>query len=251
MCNARIIEPERIMNRSIVITGASSAIGQAIARRLAAPGDRLLLQCHRHAGSLDDFGGWPPAEYRVVSADFSRPPQLAAFCSDLGETDLLVNAAAVTATELLPNLEPAQIDLMLDVNIRALVAICRAVLPGMLVRRRGVIVNLSSVAAGRGNRGQSVYAGSKGFVEAFTRALAAEYGGRGIRCNAVAPGAIDAGSLKALLSYAGDEVKQSTVAGRLGTPEDVAAAVAFLCSDGGGFVNGHCLAVDGGFSRGV
>jgi 3-oxoacyl-[acyl-carrier protein] reductase len=239
------------MSRSIVITGASSTIGQAIAKRLAAPGDRMVLHCHRHAEALDDLSNWPSADYRVVSADFSRPEQLEAFCADLGETDLLINAAAVTATGLLPSLEPEQIDLMLDVNIRATVTICRAVLPGMLARRCGVIVNLSSVAAGRGNRGQSVYAGTKGFVEAFTRSLAAEYGGRGIRCNAVAPGAIDAGSLRELLSYAADEVKGATAAGRLGAPEDVAAAVAFLCSDESGFVNGKCLGVDGGFSRGV
>ncbi|MET0064700.1 MAG: SDR family oxidoreductase, partial [Candidatus Thiodiazotropha endolucinida] len=172
-------------------------------------------------------------------------------CNDLGEIDLLINGAAVTTTGLLPNLESDQIDHMLEVNIRALVAICQAVLPGMLARRRGVIVNLSSVVAARGNRGQSVYAGSKGFVEAFTRSLAAEYGGRGVRCNAVAPGAIDAGSLKELQSYAGDKVRQATVASRLGTAADVAAAVAYLCDSDGSFVNGHCLAVDGGFNRGV
>jgi 3-oxoacyl-[acyl-carrier protein] reductase len=239
------------MSRNIVITGASSAIGQAIARRLAAPGDRVVLQCHRHAEALNDLASWPPADYRVTSVDLSRRSELETFCTDLGETDLLVNGAAVTSTGLLPHLEHEAIDLMLEVNIRALVAICQAVVPGMLARRQGVIVNLSSVAAERGNRGQSVYAGTKGFVEAFTRSLAAEYGGRGIRCNAVAPGAIDAGSLKELLSYAGDEVKQSTAAGRLGTAEDVAAAVAYLCDRDGVFVNGHCLAVDGGFSRGV
>jgi 3-oxoacyl-[acyl-carrier protein] reductase len=239
------------MSRNIVITGASSAIGQAIAKRLAAVGDRVVLQCHRHAEALSDLSDWPAADYRIVNLDFSRRSELDAFCDDLGETDLLVNAAAVTATGVLPNLESEQIDLMLEVNIRALVAICRAVVPGMLVRRGGVIINLSSVAASRGNRGQSVYAGTKGFVEAFTRSLAAEYGGRGVRCNAVAPGAIDAGSLKQLLSYAGDEVRRATAAGRLGTPADVAAAVAYLCDGDASFVNGHCLAVDGGFSRGV
>jgi 3-oxoacyl-[acyl-carrier protein] reductase len=239
------------MSRNLVITGASSVIGQAIARRLATTGDRVVLQCHRHAEALNDLTGWPRADYRVVNVDFSQRPELDAFCADVGETDLLVNGAAVTATGILPNLESEQIDLMLEVNIRALVSICRAVVPGMLVRRHGVIVNLSSVAAQRGNRGQSVYAGTKGFVEAFTRALAAEYGGRGVRCNAVAPGAIDAGSLKELLSYAGDEVKQATATGRLGTAADVAAAVAYLCDSDGSFVNGHCLAVDGGFSQGV
>jgi 3-oxoacyl-[acyl-carrier protein] reductase len=239
------------MSRSLVVTGASSAIGQAIARRLAAPGDRVLLQCCRNAGVLASFDGWPQAQYEVVAADFAAPEQLDAFCTRIREADVLVNAAAVTRTGLLAQMEGADVDLMLAVNVRALVSICRAALPGMVARRRGVIVNLSSVAASRGNRGQAVYAGSKGFVEAFTRSLAAEYGARGIRCNAVAPGAIDAGSLRELLTYAGDEVKQATAVKRLGTPEDVAAAVAFLCADEASFVNGKCLAVDGGFSQGV
>jgi 3-oxoacyl-[acyl-carrier protein] reductase len=226
-------------------------MGQAIAQRLTAPGDRVTLQCHRHPKALSNLKDWPAADYQVVRVDFCQKDQLEAFRADLGETDILINAAAVTTTELLPNLEPTQIDVMLDVNIRALVAICQAVIPGMLVRRQGVIINLSSVAASRGNRGQSVYAGTKGFVEAFTRTLAAEYGGRGVRCNAVAPGAIDAGSLKALLSYAHTEVKQATAAGRLGTAAEVAAAVAYLCHSDASFVNGHTLAVDGGFTQGV
>jgi NAD(P)-dependent dehydrogenase (short-subunit alcohol dehydrogenase family) len=200
---------------------------------------------------LDGLQACCPADYQVVSVDFSRQEQVTDFCAGLGETDLLINGAAVTVTGLLPTLEPADIQRMLEVNIHALVAICQAVVPAMLVRRQGTIINLSSVAAGRGNRGQSVYAGTKGFVEAFTRALAAEYGGRGVRCNSVAPGAIDAGSMKELLDYAGDQVQQATAAGRTGTPEDVAAAVAFLCNADANFINGHCLAVDGGFSRGV
>ena len=239
------------MSRNVVITGASSAIGQAIAKRVVVPGDRVVLHCHRNASAWQSFEGWPAADYEVVVADFSVLEQVDAFCARICETDILVNAAAVTKTGLLAQQERAQIDQMLDVNVRALVALCQAVLPGMVARRRGAIVNLSSVAAARGNRGQAVYAGTKGFVEAFTRSLAAEYGARGIRCNAVAPGAIDAGSLRELLAYAGDQVKQATAARRLGTPEDVAAAVAFLCADDAAFVNGKCLAVDGGFSQGV
>jgi 3-oxoacyl-[acyl-carrier protein] reductase len=140
---------------------------------------------------------------------------------------------------------------MIAVNIQSLVSACRAVIPAMMVKRRGIIVNVSSIAAWRGNRGQTVYGGTKGFVESFTRSLAAEFGGRGIRANCVAPGAIDAGSLKELLSYAEDKVKNSTAVNRLGTPEDVAAAVAFLCGPEASFVNGACIHVDGGFLTGV
>jgi 3-oxoacyl-[acyl-carrier protein] reductase len=140
---------------------------------------------------------------------------------------------------------------MLAVNIRALIEVTRAVLLGMMMRKRGVIVNISSIAALRGNRGQSVYAGTKGFMESFTRSLAAEYGRKGIRINAVAPGPIDAGSLKDLLGYAPGEVKEAIAAGRLGTPKDVAAATAFLCSDDAAFINGRIIPVDGGFMRGI
>lgn len=237
------------MSRNIIITGASSLIGQAITKRLTTPGDRLLLHCCHNADVWADTS--LPEACEVVCADFSKPDQLDRFCGRLGETDLLINVAAVTKTDLLPNLERSDIDLMIDVNIRALIAICQAVLPGMVARRTGIVINISSVAAARGNIGQTVYAGSKGFVESFTRSVAAEYGARGIRCNTVAPGAIDAGSLRELLVYAADEVKQATSAGRLGTADDVAAAVAFLCSPEASFINGKCLAVDGGFSRGI
>jgi 3-oxoacyl-[acyl-carrier protein] reductase len=241
------------MAKRIVITGASSAIGQAIARRLANPADRVILHGLRNAQAcqplLKDWGGG--AEIRAV--DLGDRDQLAAFCAELRQmdVDILVNAAACNIPDLLPNQNAADIDAMIDVNIRALAALCGAVLPRMMVRRRGVIVNLSSVAATRGNRGQAVYAGTKGFAESFTRSLAAEYGGRGIRVNAVAPGAIDSGKLKELLSYAADEVHGSTVTKGLGAPDDVAAAVAFLCSDDARFINGKILAVDGGFCRGV
>jgi 3-oxoacyl-[acyl-carrier protein] reductase len=140
---------------------------------------------------------------------------------------------------------------MVQANITALVKLCRAVIPGMVVKRRGCIVNISSAAATRGNPGQAVYAGTKGFMEAFTRSLAAEYGGKGVRANCVAPGAIDAGSLRELLALAPDEVPESSALRRLGTPDEVAAVVAFLCSDDASFISGRTIGVDGGFCHGV
>lgn len=239
------------MGHRIVITGASSLIGQAIARRLVAKGDHVILHCFKNSATFGPLAEMPDSSCEIVAADFSKQEELDGFCKTLGEADILVNAAACTRTELLPNLSADDIARMIAVNIRALVSICRAVVPSMMVKRKGIIVNISSIAASRGNRGQSVYAGTKGFAESFTRSLAAEYGGRGIRVNSVAPGAIDAGSLKELLSYAEETVKKSTAANRLGTPEDVAAAVSFLCSPDAAFINGACIKVNGGFMTGI
>ena len=242
------------MNKRIVITGASSQIGQAISQlmvqNIAGSGDFLLLHGSKNISQCKEFND-KGITCSIVSIDFCDRDQLEFFCTQLSDIDILVNAAAVTRTGLLPQLNREDIDETIAVNINALIKICQSVIPSMMVKRRGTIVNISSIAASRGNRGQSVYAGSKGFAESFTRALAAEYGGRGIRINAVAPGAIDAGSLKPLLSLAEEEVRKSTVTPYIGTPEDVARAVVFLCSDEARFINGTCLAVDGGFCRGV
>jgi len=238
-------------NRTLVITGASSLIGQAIAKRLLSKGDHALLHCFNNPGACSSLAESTVYSSEIVAADFTKHEELNGFCKGLQDVDILVNAAACTRTDLLPNLSDDDISRMIHVNIKALVAVCRAVVPAMMAKRRGVIVNISSVAALRGNRGQTVYAGTKGFMESFTRSLAAEYGGRGIRVNSVAPGAIDAGSLKDLLSYAEETVKKSTVANHLGTPDDVAAAVAFLCTPDAGFINGACIAVHGGFMTGI
>ena len=103
----------------------------------------------------------------------------------------------------------------------------------------------------RGNRGQSVYAGTKGFIESFSRSLTSEVGTRGVRVNCIAPGPIDAGSLKSLMNYASDELKSSILSKRLGTPNDVASLVKYLCSDESEFMNGQVLHLDGGFLKGV
>lgn len=236
------------MGRKIVITGASSLIGRAIVKRVAIRGDQFLLHGFQKCADLEMVA---ECECEIVPADFTRRDDLDRFCSMLGEPDIVINAAAYTRADLLPNLSDDAIARMIEVNIRALIRICQTVLPGMMVRRRGTIINISSIAAQRASRGQSVYAGTKGFMESFTRSIAAEYGGRGIRANTVVPGAIDAGSLRELLSYAADEVVGTTVAGRLGTPEDVASAVAFLCGSEAEFINGASIPVTGGCISGV
>jgi len=239
------------MSRKIVITGASSAIGEAVCRKIVHPGDTVLLHCFRNDGNCLLLADQLAAECSVIAADFADPEALDNFCGLVSDADILVNCAAVTRTGLLTQLSDNDLCAMLDANITALVKLCRAVIPGMILKRKGCIVNISSVAATKGNPGQSVYAGTKGFMEAFTRSLAAEYGPKGVRANCVAPGAIEAGSLKELLAIAPDEVRQSNSLRRLGTAGEVAATVAFLCSDEAAYTTGRTFAVDGGFSRGV
>ncbi|MEN9353885.1 MAG: hypothetical protein RL318_1210 [Fibrobacterota bacterium] len=237
------------MSRKIVLTGASSEIGQAIAEALWQENDAMVLQCNRHSDALRPWEGRTGVEIAVC--DFRDSVQIDRFCHHLEDCDVLVNAAALTLTDLLPNLTDEDVEAMLMVNVTACVRLCRAAVRGMMRRRRGSIVNITSVAASRGNRGQSVYGGTKAFVEAFSRSLCAEFAPRGVRVNCVAPGAIEAGSLRDLLAQAPEELKRCTAAGRLGTPQDVARAVAWLASDASSFVNGQVLSVDGGFLQGV
>jgi len=237
------------MSRKIVLTGASSEIGLAIAEALWQEGDALVLQCNRRSEALAPWEGRAGVE--VVRCDFRDATHIDRFCLHLEDCDVLVNAAALTLTDLLPNLSDEDVEAMLMVNVTACVRLCRTAVRGMMRRRRGSIVNITSVAASRGNRGQSVYGGTKAFVEAFSRSLCAEFAPRGVRVNCVAPGAIEAGSLRDLLAQAPEELKRCTAAGRLGTPQDVAKAVAWLASDASSFVNGQVLAVDGGFLQGI
>ncbi|MFZ1729739.1 MAG: SDR family oxidoreductase [Bacteroidota bacterium] len=239
------------MNKTLTITGASSEIGTAIMRHLDASCDLMLLHCSSNRDRLEKAAEQLSTPYEILCADFSDDQALTDFCTRIGKSDVLINAAAVTRTDLLPMLDDDDIQSMLRVNIFSLIKICQAVLPYMFSRRKGVIVNISSVAASRGNRGQTVYGGTKGFVESFSRSLASEAGARQIRVNCIAPGPIEAGSLKTLLAYAGDEISTSLLSKRLGTPDDVASLVRYLCSEEAEFIMGQVIGVDGGFMRGV
>lgn len=239
------------MSRNIVVTGASSDIGLAVCEKIISGDDVSILQCFHNLEKcrfiVDKWGD----ACEIIPVDFTRQNELNGFCEKLKGVDILVNSAGLMVPDLLVNLTDEQIDRMISVNILALVKICRAAIHGMMLRRSGIIVNISSISAQRGNRGQTVYSGTKGFMESFTRSLVAEYGSRGVRINCVAPGPIEAGKLKNLVDYAGEEVKNSVVSPRLGRPGDVAAAVAFLCSNEAEFINGRILSVDGGFCKGV
>jgi len=231
----------------IVITGASSGIGMAIARRLSATGRPMLLQANSKKIPEEEV----PAGAEIIRADFSKEREFSQFLSCLSDVSILVNVAASVDTQLIPMISEASVDRMIRVNIAAFTRICQRVIPPMCARREGIIVNVSSVVASKTYRGQSVYAGTKAYMEAFSRAIAAEYASRGIRCNCVAPGSIASGSLSFLMKNLGDKIKDVNASGKLGSPEDVAGAVAFLCSPDAAFVNGEVLHIDGGHWLGL
>lgn len=245
----------RLDGKVAIVTGASRGIGRAIALRLAGEGAGVAL-----AYRSDDRAAEEAAEecrragsdVIVVRGDVGDPafaPELVgAALERFGGIDALVNNAGAVCDELLAVLTDDELARMVSTNVLGVVHTCRAVIRPMLGRRAGAIVNLSSVLAQRPGRGNAVYAGTKGFVESFTRALAVELGRKGIRVNAVAPGVVETDMSRTVRSLAGEEIKDRIPMRRFCDPGEVAAAVAFLISDEASYINGAVLAVDGGFA---
>jgi 3-oxoacyl-[acyl-carrier protein] reductase len=243
-----------LAGKTALVTGGSRGIGRAIVERLAADGMDVTFLYAGNTEAADAVVAAGDAAGRAIRADRVDIRDAQA-CVDAVERvierreaiDLLVNNAGVIRDNLLVALEPDDVATVLDTNVTGLFNVTRAVAPHMTARRSGCIVNLSSVAATRGGRGQSNYAASKGAIEAFTRAMAVELGPRRIRVNAVAPGVIDTEMSQDVRDLAGDEALKRIVLRRYGKVDDVANAVWFLASDLAGYVTGTVLHVDGGF----
>jgi 3-oxoacyl-[acyl-carrier protein] reductase len=231
----------------IVITGASSEIGLAITDKLSSLGKPMLLQCFRNKEALAPWEG----KEKIISTDLSDENDLNEFLKELEDTEILVYAAARTDAGLIPHIEPTSMEASIKVNIVAYTRICQAIIPRMCLKRRGIIIGISSVAASRVYKGQGIYSGTKAYMEAFTKAIAAEYSKKGIRSNCVAPGSIEAGAMKRLPFFDKKDLIQINTSGMTGTPSDVAEAVSFLCSEKSSFINGTVLKVDGGHWLGV
>jgi len=183
---------------------------------------------------------------RAVQADVSDPEQAKVLVEDAGDLDILVNNAGVTRDGLIARMSDEDWGDVLRTNLDGVFHTCRAAARGMMKRRGGSIVNISSVVGLHGNPGQTNYSASKAGVIGFTKALARELGNRGVRANVVAPGYVET----RLTEVIADEMKElmlaNTPLGRFGKPEDVADAVRFLCSDEAAFITGEVLLVDGG-----
>ena len=230
-----------------LVTGASRGIGAATARTLAAHGWPVLVH---YGGDEDGAQGTAAAceeagvEARTVQADLAEGVDaLAAAVDDVGALAVLVNNAGVTADGLALSMSDEDFSRVLQVNLTAAFSLCRLALRGMLRARGGRIVNISSVVGLHGNAGQANYAASKAGLVGLTKSLAREVGKRGITVNCVAPGFVET-AMTASLDI--DPLLAQVPAGRLGRPEEIAAVVAFLCSEDAGYVNGTVVQVDGG-----
>lgn len=239
--------------KTALVTGASRGIGRAIALRLAEDGANVAVI---YAGSADKAEavvneitalGVNAKAYRCNVADSAAVNEtVKAVTNDLGKIDVLVNNAGITRDGLMLRMKDEDFDAVLDTNLKGAFNMIRACYSGFIRKKSGRIINISSVSGIMGNAGQANYSASKAGVIGLTKSVARELASRGITCNAVAPGFIQTDMTENL----GDNnpLLNSVPLGRMGKPEDIAAAVAFLASDSAAYITGEVLKVDGGLA---
>jgi 3-oxoacyl-[acyl-carrier protein] reductase len=233
-----------LKGKTALVTGGSRGIGRAIALELARAGANVVVGYRSGAEEAQTIA--QEAGGRAVEADVSDPEQAKRLVDEAGDLDILVNNAGVTRDGLLARMPDADWRDVLETNLSSVFYTCRAVTRGMMKKRAGSIVNVSSIVGVHGNWGQTNYGASKAGIIGFTKSLARELGSRGVRANVVAPGYVNTRLTDVLPDEAKEAMLANTPLGRLGDPEDVAGAVRFLCSDEAAFITGEVLLVDGG-----
>jgi 3-oxoacyl-[acyl-carrier protein] reductase len=230
--------------RTALVTGGSRGIGRAIALELGRAGANVLVGYRSGAEEAEavaqEIGG------RAVQGDVADPGDAKRLVEEPGELDVLVNNAGITRDGLIARMSDEDFHDVIAANLNGVFYTCRAAARGMMKRRSGSIVNVSSVVGLHGNPGQTNYAASKAGIIGFTKALARELGLRGVRANVVAPGYVATALTNVLNDQQRDAIFVNTPLGRLGEPQDIAGAVRFLCSDEASFITGEVLLVDGG-----
>ena len=230
--------------KTALVTGASKGIGRAIAAELATAGANVVLSYRTGAEDAEALAG--EIGGKAVQADVSDPASAAALVEEAGDVDILVNNAGVTRDGLLVRMSDEDWSTVIDTNLASCFYTCRAASRGMMKKRAGTVVNISSIVGIHGNWGQTNYAASKAGIIGFTKSLARELGSRNVRANVVVPGYVKTQLTDVLPEEATETMLTNTPLGRLGDPEDVAGAVRFLCSDESSFITGAVLLVDGG-----
>ncbi len=237
------------MAKIALVTGASGGIGSACAKKLAEEGYRVIVHYYRNKDEAERIAsriGGDPAQ-----ADLRSEAAVDALVDEVlgkyGHIDVLVNNAGISRVNQVQDVSNYEWDLLQASNATSVFLMTRAVLPSMIEERTGAIVNIASMWGIAGASCESAYSASKGAVIAFTKAVAKEVGPSGIRVNCVAPGVIETAMLSRYSQEELAALAEETPLGRLGDPEDVAEAVAFLASEKASFITGQILSVDGGF----
>jgi 3-oxoacyl-[acyl-carrier protein] reductase len=230
--------------KTALVTGGSRGIGAAIARELAAARATVVVGYRSGKEEAEAIAG--EIGGRAIQADVANADDAKRLVEEAGDLDILVNNAGTTRDGVLARMSDDDWRTVIETNLSSVFYTCRAVSRGMMKRRAGSIVNLSSIVGIHGNWGQTNYAASKAGIIGFTKSLAQELGSRGVRANVIAPGYIKTALTEVIPEEAKEQMLALTPLGRLGDPEDVAGAVRFLCSDAAAFITGEVLVVGGG-----
>jgi 3-oxoacyl-[acyl-carrier protein] reductase len=239
-----------------LVTGASRGIGRAIAEQLAADGMTVIGTATSESGAeniasyLADAGNAGTGMVLRVDVADSVASVINAVKEQYGAPVVLVNNAGITRDNLLMRMKEDEWGAVMETNLTALYRVCKACARGMTKARWGRIINISSVVGSMGNAGQSNYAATKAGAEGFSRSLASELGSRNITVNCVAPGFIDTDMTRDLPEQQREQLQQQIPLGRLGEPREIAAVVAFLAGDTGGYITGETIHVNGGMYMG-
>ena len=242
-------------NRVALVTGASRGIGRAIALELAKRGAAVVINYNSSAKSAEEVvaqieaEGGKAAAFKADVSDFEEAGKLVKFAIDtFGNLDILVNNAGITRDSLIMMMKEDDWDAVLDTNLKSTFNCSKAAVRHMMRKRYGRIINIASVAGQMGNPGQTNYSASKAGQIGFTKALAREVASRKVTVNAIAPGFVDTEILDAMPEETLEAALKMVPLGRMGTPEEIAHAAAFLADERSGYITGQALGVDGGMA---